>query len=191
MLCQKFTLPILTLLLFLLAACDQRAKVGKTTEVTYIIEEQEPGPLFWDYAASTNMLQAELSQLAKARSASAEVQAVADSTLALHTEALRRLRSIAQRYKHVQLPDSLTGADRTLAEDFKALEGDTFDTRYLEYLRLTHKTQLNRYQETLSETEDPALRRWLLTMRTQLQNRLQYYEVADSVLKKGGTTARY
>jgi putative membrane protein len=172
----------LGLILLFLPACDNRRTTqSDTTEVTYTLDRHEPSPMFWDYAASTSMLQTELSKLASEKSQDSMILTFADSALVIHSKALTRLRRIAEKYKHIQLPDSLTGSDKEMVEEFKLLEGKEFEKRYLEYLMLNHKAQLNRYQETLNETEDPALRQWLNTMRTRLRSQLQFYAEADTV----------
>ncbi|WP_162428404.1 DUF4142 domain-containing protein [Pontibacter pudoricolor] len=179
---NKLTTLALVLLFLSLQACDkQRTSQSDTTEVTYTLDRHEPSPMFWDYAASTSMLQTELGKLASEKSQDSMVLTFADSALVIHSKALTRLRSIAEKYKHIQLPDSLTGSDKEMVEEFKLLEGKEFEKRYLEYLVLNHKAQLNRYQETLSETEDPALRQWLNTMRARLRGQLQFYAEVDTV----------
>jgi putative membrane protein len=162
-------------------ACDNRTTESETTEVTYTLDKHEPSAMFWDYAASTSMLQKELGKLATEKAEDSLIQTYADSALLIHSKALLSLRNLAGKYKNIQLPDSLTGSDKEMVEEFKALQGEDFESRYVEYLTLTHKAQLNRYQETLSETDDPSLRQWLTNMRTRLSNQLQFYAEADSV----------
>ena len=172
----------LSLIVLFFTACDNRRTTHSgTTEVTYMLDKHEPSPMFWDYAASTSMLQTELGKLATQKSQDSIVLTFADSALVIHSKALKNLRNIAGKYEHIQLPDSLTGSDKEMVEEFKLLEGEEFESRYQEYLMLNHKAQLSRYQETLSETEDPALRQWLNTMRTRLRNQLQFYTEADTV----------
>ncbi|MBC5774251.1 DUF4142 domain-containing protein [Pontibacter sp. KCTC 32443] len=178
---DKLFILALAAISLLLPACDSRTTESETTEVTYTLEKQEPSAMFWDYAASTSMLQTELSKLAKQKSEDTQVLALADSALLQHTKALRKLQRISGKYEYVQLPDSLTGADKTIVKDFKALEGEEFETRYLEYLENSISAQLNRYQETLNETEDPALRSWLNNMKAHLRSQLQLYAAADTL----------
>ena len=178
---KPITLALGVALLFLLACDNQRTTRSDTTEVTYTLDRHEPSPMFWDYAASTTMLQTELGKLASEKTQDSMILIFADSALVIHSKALQSLRKIAEKYKHIQLPDSLTGSDKEMVAEFKMLEGEAFESRYQEYLMLNHKAQLNRYQETLSETEDPALRQWLNTMRARLRAQLQYYTEADTV----------
>jgi putative membrane protein len=168
-------------ILLLSASCDNQRTRPDARELTFTIEKPEPSPMFWDYAASTSMLHTELGRLAKEKSKKQQVTAFADSAVRIHSNALRSLQTIAVKYTHVQLPDSLSGADRSLVDEFKKLEGEEFEMRYLEYLKSTHQKQYSRFQQTLSETEDPALRRWLNSMKARLQNQLKQYSLLDSV----------
>ncbi len=174
------TLALGSIFLFLLACDSNQSAENTTRELTYQIETKEPSAIFWDYAATTSMLQSELSMLAAGKTTDTQVTVLADSALLLHTNALKRLHRIAEKYKDVQLPDSLSGADKEMVEEFKLLDEQEFATRYREYLELTHKTQLSRYSETLSETEDPALRQWLQTMREKLRGQLVFYASLDT-----------
>jgi putative membrane protein len=152
--------------------------------VTYTLDRHEPSAMFWDYAASTSMLQQELGKLATEKAEDSLILTYADSALLIHSKALLSLRNIAGKYKNVHLPDSLTGSDKDMVEEFKALQGEDFESRYMEYLTLTHKAQLKRYRETLRETDDPSLRQWLTTMQARLSGQLQHYAEADSVTEK-------
>ena len=167
--------------ILLLLACDNRTTESGTTEVTYTLDRHEPSAMFWDYAASASMLQSELGKLAKERAINPQLSALADSSLQMHAQGLKSLRAIAAKYTQVQLPDSLTGADIAIVEEFNLLEGEEFTTRYLDYLRSTNTTQLDRYQEELNITDDPALRSWLQAMNTQLRNQLQYIAATDTL----------
>ncbi|MBB6609935.1 DUF4142 domain-containing protein [Pontibacter sp. Tf4] len=179
---HKITSLVLVTIALACTACNSRTTDTETRELTYQLDRNEPSAMFWDYAASTSLLQKELGALAKQKTSDPRITALADSMLYIHTNALHRLVHIAKKYKHVQLPDSLTGADSTTVEDFKQLEGEEFTARYLEYLEQSSTTQLERYNETLSETEDPALRSWLNTMRARLSSQLQAYTAfADTV----------
>ncbi|MEJ8757843.1 DUF4142 domain-containing protein [Pontibacter sp. H259] len=177
---KHFILAFAVVSLFL-SACDTRTIESETNEITYTLDRNEPSAMFWDYAASTSMLQTELSKLASQKTTDTQLLALADSSYLHHAQALRKLKRIAEKYKQVQLPDSLTGADKTIIADFTALEGEEFKTKYLDYLKSSQRSQIDRYQETLNETEDPALREWLQHMTTYLQNQLRYYAAADSV----------
>ncbi|NDK57196.1 DUF4142 domain-containing protein [Pontibacter fetidus] len=167
--------------LLLLPACENRTSDYKTTEITYTLDRHEPSLMFWDYAASTSMLQQQLGKLAIQKTTDSLIHTYADSALLIHSKALQRLRIIAGKYKRVQLPDSLTGSDKEMVEEFEALQGEDFESRYLEYITLTHKAQLSRYRETMHETDDPSLRQWLTTMQARISNQLQLYAQADSV----------
>lgn len=180
-----YSLKIIALLLgsilVLLTSCDTPATKHETKELTYTLKKNEPSAMFWDYAASACMLQVELGKLAKERIANPQLLSLADSSQQMHAQALKSLRAIAAKYKQVQFPDSLTGADIAIVEEFNLLEGEEFAIRYLDYLKSTNTSQLDRYQEELNVTEDPALRNWLHTINTRLRNQLQYIATADTL----------
>ena len=101
---KPITLALGVALLFLLACDNQRTTRSDTTEVTYTLDRHEPSPMFWDYAASTTMLQTELGKLASEKTQDSMILIFADSALVIHSKALQSLRKIAEKYKHIQLP---------------------------------------------------------------------------------------
>src|SRR5687767_2473305 len=96
--------------ILLLPACDNRTTESGTTEVTYTLDRHAPSAMFWDYAASTSMLQLELGKIATEKAADSLILTYADSASLIHSKALLSLRNIAGKYKNLHLPDSLTGS---------------------------------------------------------------------------------
>lgn len=181
MITDKILTFISGITILLTFGCNEPNAESRTSEITYTIDKTEPSPMFWDYAISTNMLQTELSLLARQKTPDSQLVTLADSAYQLHSFALSRLRKIAQKYEHIQLPDSLSGADKATIAEFGLLDKEEFKTRYLNYLQQSSNSQLSRYQEALSETEDPALRIWLNTMRNRLRSQQSGYAAIDTV----------
>ncbi|WP_439881175.1 DUF4142 domain-containing protein [Pontibacter sp. MBLB2868] len=168
--------------LFVLS-CD-----GPTSDT--VVEEGTPvsknktlrdNPVFWDYAASSNMLQTELGKLAAEKGSTEEIRLIGQKAADFHYKALEQLRSLVASQTKVHVPDSLGAADHDLVEEFKLLKGEDFDTRYHDYILNSHKMQLERYQEALSIAENQGTRKWLQAMLVHLREQLNSVAATDSV----------
>ncbi|TPE45264.1 DUF4142 domain-containing protein [Pontibacter mangrovi] len=126
-------------------------------------------PAFWDYAASSNMLQVEIAKVVAEKGSTQQARSMALEAVAFHGNALKELQQLVRHHQKIQLPDSLGGADLGLVLEFKLLEGEELDTHYQEFVLSTHHAQLSRYEEALLKAEEPKTRDWLMNMRAHLQ----------------------
>lgn len=138
-------------------------------------------PVFWDYAASSNMLQTEIGRIAAEKATSDSIKTMGQKTVDFHSKAMQQLRSLVANQEKVQIPDSLGSADRALVEEFKLLEGEEFNTRYRDFILNTHKVQLERYKEALGRAENKRTLDWLQAMLVHLRKELNSVANIDSV----------
>ncbi|AKD02562.1 DUF4142 domain-containing protein [Pontibacter korlensis] len=156
----------------LVLACEGPATEKNDDKDTAVVKTLKHEPAFWDYAASSNMLQIEIAKVAAGKGATEQTRSMAREALAYHKQALTELKNLAQKHNNIQLPDKLTGADLGLVEEFKLLEGKELDIRFREFVLSTHNAQLNRYAEALTKAEDQGTRDWLADMRVHLQDEI-------------------
>ena len=139
-------------------------------------------PAFWDYAASSNILQTEISRLAAEKGTTENIRNLGGQSADFHAQALERLRRLVAEHQRLQLPDSLGDADKGLVQEFRLLEGEEFDTRYRDFITSTHLAQLDRYEEALNKADDQETRDWLMGMRAHLREELDLLAQPDSVV---------
>lgn len=173
----SYTLGILFLLMLACSGPD----TSDDARVITVQRELRHDPAFWDYAASSNMLQVEMGKLAQTKGTAAKTQALGQQAANYHGKALQRLKEMMAEEKQVRVPDSLGGADQGLVKEMMALEGSAFDTRYREFVIRTHTSQLDRYEEALRLTDDQATREWLTDMRLHLREQLNMLANPDSI----------
>ncbi|MBC5992764.1 DUF4142 domain-containing protein [Pontibacter cellulosilyticus] len=170
------------LLFLLVLSCDgPSSKSGNEINALASEPTLADDAVFWDYAASSNLLQAEIGQLAKEKSTAPPIKLLAEEAVQFHISALQELRKLSKKHASVQLPDSLATADSDLVKELEQLEGEEFDTRYRAFINSTHQTQLTRYEEALQKTEVPELRNWLRNMLAHLHEELQQHSLLDSL----------
>jgi predicted outer membrane protein len=165
------SLPFGALFLVMLA-CDGPSS-ETNAKVPAVTRTLQNDPAFWDYAASSNMLQTEISRLATKKASTDTLRTFGQESVRFYEDALQQLKELAAEQGQIPLPDSLGAADKGLVKEFSLLEGEEFDTRYREFIISTHNAQLSRYEEALQNADDQNTRDWLLNMKTHTRQELQ------------------
>lgn len=177
---DKLLTTLFGVLFLLMLACDGPSSNPEADTIT-VNRSIMYDPAFWDYAASSNMLQVEVGRLAAEKGSTEKVRALGQKAVDFHGNALERMQQIMADKEDIQLPDSLGGADRGLVQEFMLLEGEAFDTRYRDFVTSTHRTQLDRYEEALRRAENQKVRDWLMDMRAHMREELDELTHPDSV----------
>jgi putative membrane protein len=138
-------------------------------------------PVFWDYAASSNMLQVELGKLALENASSEQMKSRGGNISDFHSKALSQIKSLVSEQPDIKLPDSLGTADRKLIDELRELKGEEFNTRYRDFILNTHKLQLERYQEALGRAENQKVKDWLQAMLIHLKDEFEIVSSPDSL----------
>ena len=168
--------------MLLLAACNGPAADAETaTNTISVTQNLQHDPAFWDYAASSSMLQTEISRLAIEKGSTEKIKALGQQSADFHSNALKNLKKLVAKQKQIQLPDRLGAADKGLVQEFVLLEGEEFDTRYRDFMISTHTAQLDRYEDALRKADDQRTRDWLMNMRTHIRKELDVLAQPDSV----------
>jgi putative membrane protein len=187
MLTDKVLTLVFGLLFLTMIACSDTAETdtkqpdGKPP----VVREMSRSAAFVDYAASTNMLQAEIAKVAMARAQHEDVKVLANQMLTFYDEAQQNLQRVAKAEGlQNSLPDSLGSADRATVEEFRKLPDAEIEARYRQYVNSSHKSQMDHYQEMFLRAEEEEIRKWVNEMQLQLRARLQLAGQFDSVRKK-------
>ncbi|WP_299822432.1 DUF4142 domain-containing protein [uncultured Pontibacter sp.] len=173
------------LLFLLVLSCDGPTKETDTKAPALTSQQTlANNPVFWDYAASSNMLQAEISRLAIEKGNSEQVVALAEKAASFHSNALQQLEAIASQHATIHLPDSLTGADSELVKEFEQLDVAEFNVRYRSFINSTHRAQLSRYDEALRKAKDKETREWLMALLSHLHEELEQLNNMDTLAEE-------
>ncbi len=124
---------------------------------------------FYESAASANQFEIEASKLAQTKSRDADIKAYADTMVKDHTEAAHKLVNLATS-KNVELPKELLKRHQIMLDGLKDEEaGKTFDDDYRMKMVLSHKEAVSLFDQSAKESPDPDVRKFALSMLTQLQ----------------------
>jgi putative membrane protein len=114
-------------------------------------------------AASSNILESALGQLAQKKAIATEVQEWGRQMDQTHGQAQRELQEIADR-AHVTLPVSMSKDDKALYDDVDDRKYLGFDKKYLRSLKSLHERVLKEYSEAATKLTNPELRQYAARM---------------------------
>ena len=120
-------------------------------------EERITDAKFFERAASANMLEVELGNLARQRGTSAEVKAFGARMVRDHTKKIDELKTLAAS-KDVALPTALLPDDRATCDRLAALPGSQFDEAYADYMVRAHRDMEKLLTKAAEQTADADIR---------------------------------
>jgi putative membrane protein len=173
-------IKILTLAL-ILAACNGRNSNNETAEQDDAMADDmnnNDDAEFAKHAAEDGMLEVQLANLAREKSASEEVKQYAEMIADDHTAANKELDSIAD-IKNIVLPVALSGKNQKVVNDFMEKSGEDFDKAYCDLMTKAHKKAIDDFEDQAENGNDPALKAWAAGKVSVLQHHLEMAESMD------------
>jgi putative membrane protein len=113
---------------------------------------------FVDFAAQTDMVEANLGQMAGNVASSQAVKDYAQSLVTDHNSDFSQLYSIAHQ-ANLTMPSSIdTENNKTMIAPFEKLKGAAFDHRYVADMVAGHTKAIAIYKREAADAENPALK---------------------------------
>jgi putative membrane protein len=112
---------------------------------------------FMDFAAQTDMLEANLGQLAAAKTSSQDVKDYAQMLVTDHTDDYTQLGVIAAKGS-VVVPKALDAAHDKMIAPFNNLKGPAFDHRYIQEMIVGHTKAIQVYTKEATDAQSADLK---------------------------------
>jgi len=113
---------------------------------------------FVDFAAQTDMVEANLGQLAQSASASQPVKDYGQMLVTDHTNDFNQLYSVAHQ-ANLTMPDAIdTENNKTMIGPFQKLKDSAFDHRYIHEMIAGHTKAIAIYKKEAADAQNPALK---------------------------------
>jgi putative membrane protein len=171
---MKRVLPIVCCMTFCLipALAQKKATAGAATS------DQQ----FVDFAAQTDMVEANLGELAESMAAQ-PVKDYAQMLVTDHTNDYSQLYKVAQQ-ANLTVPNAIDEENnKTMIGPFQKLKGDTFDHRYVQEMITGHTKAIAVYKKEAADTQNLALKSYAEQTLPTLQKHLD----GAKALEKGKT----
>ena len=148
-----------------LALCSVAASAGTTKAP---MNDQK----FLDIAAQTDMVDANLGQLAKGVGGTESVKDFGQMLVTDHTHDFEQLQSLAKQ-TGLTVPTAIdTERDKTTIAPMHALKGNAFDHKYIQDMVAGHEDAVALYKKEAKDAESPAIRSYAEDTLATLQKHL-------------------
>jgi putative membrane protein len=127
---------------------------------------------FVDFAAQTDMVEANLGQLADSTASSDQVKSYAQMLVTDHTNDYHQLSGVAQQ-ANLKVPDAIDSAhNKAMIAPFQKLKGKAFDHRYAQEMVAGHTKAIAVYKKEAADAKDQGLKSYAEQALPTLQKHL-------------------
>ncbi len=127
---------------------------------------------FVDFAAQTDMVEANLGQLAQDVAAKPDVKDYGKMLVTDHTNDFNQLYTLAQQ-ANLTRPNAIDAENnKTMIDPFQKLKGAAFDRRYLREMVAGHTKAIAIYKKEAADAQNPALKSYAEQALPVLQKHL-------------------
>jgi len=149
-----------------LAVCAIPALAQKTAAATMTDQK------FVDFAAQTDMVEANLGQLAQSVAAKQPVKDYGQMLATDHTKDYGQLSSAAQQ-ANLTVPNAIDSEhNKAMIDPFQKLKGAAFDHKYIQEMIAGHTKAIAIYKKEAADAQNPALKSYAETALPVLQKHL-------------------
>ena len=112
---------------------------------------------FVDFAAQTDMMEANLGQLASSQASADAVKEYAQTLVTDHTNDYTQLGEVASK-ANLEVPKGLDAAHDKMIAPFQKLKGAAFDHRYIQEMIAGHTKAIEVYKKEASDAQSADLK---------------------------------
>jgi putative membrane protein len=159
---------ILSAVCCIITLCSMSALAQAKTAKGPAMSDQK----FVDLAAQTDMVEANLGQLAQSAASSQAVKDYAQMLVTDHTTDFNQLYTVAHQAT-LNRPDGIDAAhNKEMIDPFQKLKGAAFDHRYIHEMVAGHTQAIAVYKKEASDAQNPALKSYAEEALPVLQKHL-------------------
>jgi putative membrane protein len=138
---------------------------------------------FVNFAAQTDMVEANLGQLAESVASSQGVKDYGHMLASDHTKDFHELYFVAQK-ANLKVPDAIDAEhNKTIIDPFQKLKGAAFDSRYVREMIAGHTKAIAVYTREAGEERNPALKDYAESALPVLQKHLDSAQALEKKRK--------
>ncbi|PJJ58921.1 DUF4142 domain-containing protein [Hymenobacter chitinivorans] len=114
-------------------------------------------PTFLMTAASSNLLEIQMGQMATQKSTNADVKRFGQMMVDHHTKATQELKTVASPLG-VTLPQTMMPVHQAMADRLMSKSGKAFDEDYMDAMEMAHKMDIAMFEVKSNGAETPAVK---------------------------------
>jgi putative membrane protein len=139
-------------------------------------------------AASGDMLEIQLGQLAQQKSQNPQVKQLAQMLVKDHTQSSQMLMQVAQQ-ANMQLPKQLMPVHQAMLQEMQQLEGQDFDMAFLHGQAADHLKMVLMFRDAQQQLQNPQLKQFAMQTLPKLRQHKQMVDKAAGVDQEMSGTA--
>lgn len=124
-------------------------------------------------AASINMEEIQLGELAEQKGMATHVKDLGKMMVEQHTKAMNDLKELASK-KTITLPTALTDEGQNAYDDLNKESGKDFDKDYCDKMVKGHENAIDKFEKAAADSKDPDIRNWASSMLPSLRAHLDH-----------------
>jgi putative membrane protein len=127
---------------------------------------------FVDFAAQTDMVEANLGQMANTVADSQQVKDLGQTLVTDHTSDFEQLKTAAQQ-ANLNVPTAIDAQhNKMMIDPFQKLKGAAFDKKYAQEMVAGHTKAIATYKKEAEDAQNPAIKSYAATALPVLQKHL-------------------
>jgi putative membrane protein len=127
---------------------------------------------FVDFAAQTDMVEANLGQMANTVADSQQVKDLGQTLVTDHTSDFEQLKTAAQQ-ANLNVPTAIDAQhNKAMIDPFQKLKGAAFDKKYAQEMVAGHTKAIATYKKEAEDAQNPAIKSYAATALPVLQKHL-------------------
>jgi putative membrane protein len=134
-------------------------------------------------AASINLEEIELGNLALTKAQSQEVKDFGKMMVDGHTKSLNELKGLATT-KQITIPQQLTDEGKELYSALSEEKGKDFDKKYVDKMVKGHKDAISKFEKAANDSKDPDVKAWASATLPDLNMHLEHAVTLQEKLDK-------
>lgn len=162
---------------------ESKERAEKQNEAKFNTDTSEHNAQFVVNATTGNLAEIQLAELAKQKSASAEIKELAKMLVDDHTAALNDLKTIASR-KNISIPAELTDDAKNQLQKLTDEKPTEFDKSWTNQLMEKHQKTISDYEAALGTVTDPDILNWINTVLPKIRTHHDKLMALNTRLKK-------
>ncbi|MBT1702221.1 DUF4142 domain-containing protein [Chryseosolibacter indicus] len=166
---QVFVIAVISMILSCNSSNKDSVKQAQEQNLNSAIDEEISR--FMTEAADARMMDIEEGKLAATKATTPELKQYGEWMVADHTKMLRELRMLAAS-KNIILPNTLSNKKADGLEDLKGQQGQDFDEKFIEMMKIDHKRDVNDFEDA-TDFKDKDIQKFAETYLPIVESHLE------------------
>ena len=162
---------------------DTKSVANEQNAIKYANTNKEKDAKFLVDVAEINLEEIKLGQLARQKSAMADVKELGKMMETAHSKCMNELTILAKK-KSIAIPSSLTDNGNDAYKKLSNLSGTSFDKEYCDMMINGHKGAIAEFEKEIKESNDADIKQFATSTLPELHSHLEHATTCQKKCEK-------